>query len=195
MRGGRVVTSSLNWLAMRSSTERRCSSPNPHNTVSLSTASWATRQRRILRGDPVQHVRNALLVAAPLGLDRHAVHRRREFERLHVDVVFVVRIVQHAIELDFVHLGHRGNVAGHRAVDLDVLASLQHEQVPDLERLARHRRRRAAYRASIVPWCTRKMPSLPTNGSITTLNTCASTCLRGIGLGMETRSPPRPRPW
>ena len=25
---------------------------------------------------------------------------------------------------------------GHRAVDLDVLAALQHEQVPDLERLA-----------------------------------------------------------
>ncbi len=57
-----------------------------------------------------------------------------------MDVVFVVRIVQHAIELDFVDLGDRGNVAGHGAVDLDVLAALQHEQVPDLERLARHRR-------------------------------------------------------
>ncbi len=32
-----------------------------------------------------------------------------------------------------------------------------------------------------VPWCTRKMPSLPTNGSITTLNTCASTCFAGSG--------------
>src|SRR5262252_752499 len=28
----------------------------------------------------------------------------------------------------------------------------------------------------IVPWCTRKIPTLPTKGSITTLNTCASAC-------------------
>src|SRR6267142_1118817 len=28
----------------------------------------------------------------------------------------------------------------------------------------------------IVPWCTRKIPTLPTKGSMTTLNTCASTC-------------------
>ncbi len=33
-----------------------------------------------------------------------------------------------------------------------------------------------------VPWCTRKMPSLPTNGSIVTLNTCATTCFAGSGL-------------
>ena len=32
-----------------------------------------------------------------------------------------------------------------------------------------------------VPWCTRKTPSLPTNGSTTTLNTCASTCFFGSG--------------
>ena len=38
--------------------------------------------------------------------------------------------------LDLVDLGHRGQVARHRAVDLDVLAALQHEQVADLERLA-----------------------------------------------------------
>ena len=33
----------------------------------------------------------------------------------------------------------------------------------------------------IVPWCTRNTPTLPTKGSIITLNTCASTCFFGSG--------------
>ncbi len=53
-----------------------------------------------------------------------------------MDVVLVVRIVQHAIELDLVDLRHRGDVAGDDAVDLDALAALQQEEVADLERLA-----------------------------------------------------------
>ena len=93
-------------------------------------------QRRVLGDHAGEHVGDAALVAAPLGLDRDAVHRRRELERLHVDLVLVVRVVQHAVELDLVDLGHGRQVARHRAVDLDVLASLQHEQVADLERLA-----------------------------------------------------------
>ena len=71
-----------------------------------------------------------------LGLIANAVHRRRELERPHVDVVLVVRIVQHAVELDLVDLGHGADVARHDLVDLDVLLALQHEQMPDLERLA-----------------------------------------------------------
>ena len=92
--------------------------------------------RRVLGDHPVQHVGDPLLVAALLRRDRDAVHRHRELEGPHVDVVLVVRVVQHAVELDLVDLGDGGDVAGHRAVDLDVLAALQHEQVPDLERLA-----------------------------------------------------------
>ena len=42
----------------------------------------------------------------------------------------------HTVELDLVYLGHRRDVSGHGAVDLDVLSSLQHEQVANLERLA-----------------------------------------------------------
>ena len=136
MRGGRVSTSSLNWLAMRSSTERRCRSPSPRSTVSFSLRIVLDDERRVLGDHPVQDVGDALLVAAPLGRDRDAVHRHRELERPHVDVVLVVRIVQHAVELDLVDLRDRRDVAGHRAIDLDVLAALQHEQVPDLERLA-----------------------------------------------------------
>ena len=47
--------------------------------------------------------------------------------------------------------------------------------------------------AFTVPWCTRKMPSLPTNGSIETLNTCAMTCFDGSGSTLtRTASGPSP---
>ena len=90
----------------------------------------------ILGGHLVQHVGDPLLVAAALRRDREAVHRHRELERPHVNLVLVVRVVQHAVERDLVDLRHRGEIAGHRAVDLDVLAALQHEQMADLEALA-----------------------------------------------------------
>ena len=51
-------------------------------------------------------------------------------------MVLIVRVVQHAVELDLVDLCDSGNVAGHRRVDLDVLPALEHEQVTDAERLA-----------------------------------------------------------
>ena len=53
-----------------------------------------------------------------------------------MDVVLVVRIVQHAVEFDLVDLRHRGDVARNRAVHLHALAALQQEEVADLERLA-----------------------------------------------------------
>jgi hypothetical protein len=43
--------------------------------------------------------------------------------------------VQHRVEVDFVDLGHAGDVAGNRVLDLDVVLALELEQVPDLERL------------------------------------------------------------
>ena len=128
-----MSTSTLNCEAMRSSTERRCSSPSARSTVSLRTGSCSSEIVGILGDHPVQHVGDPLLVAALFRRDRHALHRHREFERPHVDVVLVVRIVQHAVELDLVHLRHRGEVAGHGALDLDVLAALEQEEMPDLE--------------------------------------------------------------
>ena len=93
------------------------------------------RERRIL--DIILcSVGDALLIAALLGGDRKAVHRRRELERAHPDLVLLVRIVQHAVESDLVDFGHCGDVAGDRAIDFDLFASLKHQQVRDLERLA-----------------------------------------------------------
>src|SRR5205814_9955683 len=57
-------------------------------------------ERGILGGHFVEDVRDALLVAAAFWRNGKAVHRHRKFERTHVDLVFVVRIVQHAIEHD-----------------------------------------------------------------------------------------------
>ncbi len=92
-------------------------------------------QRRVFEHQLVQGFRDALLVAAALGLDRQAEHRHREFQRPHVDVVFVVRVVQHAIELDLLDLGDGGDVTGHGFGHFLQILALQQEQVADLERL------------------------------------------------------------
>ena len=92
--------------------------------------------RRILGDHPVEHVGDPLLVAAFFRCDGDPVHRHRELERPHVDVVLVVRVVQHAVEIDLVDLGHRRDVAGNRAIRLDALAALEEEEMPHLERLA-----------------------------------------------------------
>ncbi len=44
--------------------------------------------------------------------------------------------MQHGVERDVVDARHGRNVAGHRLIDLHMIASVQQEQVPDLERLA-----------------------------------------------------------
>ncbi len=93
-------------------------------------------KRWVFGRHPVQHFGDALLVATALGRDRHPAHRGRELERTHVDLVLVVRVVQHAVEIDLVDLGDGGDVARNSSGNLDGLATLQHEQVPDLEGLA-----------------------------------------------------------
>ena len=51
-----------------------------------------------------------------------------------MDVVLVVGIVQHRVELDFVDLGDRADVARNQGVGLDIFFSLQQIQVRHLER-------------------------------------------------------------
>ena len=43
--------------------------------------------------------------------------------------------MQHGVEVDFLDLRHRGDVAGNRLLDLDVILALELEHVTDLERL------------------------------------------------------------
>ena len=44
-------------------------------------------------------------------------------------LVLVVRVVQHAVEVDLLDLGDRADVAGHARRYLDVLPALQLEEV------------------------------------------------------------------
>ena len=84
----------------------------------------------------VQHFENSLLVATAFWLDREAIHRLRKFQRQQMDVVLIVRIVQHRIEGNMLDLGHRAEVARDQLPNLLVFLALQHVEVSRLERLA-----------------------------------------------------------
>jgi hypothetical protein len=84
----------------------------------------------------VQGAGQLLLLALAARLDRQPEHGLREIQRRQVDVVLVVAVVQHRVEVQVLDLGDRGDVAGDRAVDLDVVLALELEQVADLEGLA-----------------------------------------------------------
>jgi hypothetical protein len=81
-----------------------------------------------------QDLEQALLVGLAPACHRQALHRLRELERFEVDVVFVMRIVQYAVELDFIDLGDGAEVARQQRLDLEVLLALQAIDVADLER-------------------------------------------------------------
>jgi hypothetical protein len=91
---------------------------------------------RILLGQPRQRVGKFLLLPLVLGFQREAEHRGRKRQRRERDAIFVVRIVQHRIEVDVLDLRHRGDVAGNRRFDLHMRLALQAKQMADLERLA-----------------------------------------------------------
>ena len=54
-----------------------------------------------------------------------------------MNLVFVVGIVQHAVEIDLVDLGDGAYIARNSRVDFLVILALNLEQVPDLERFPR----------------------------------------------------------
>ena len=82
----------------------------------------------------VQYFKQAVFIALALGLHRQPLHGQWKLQRLQVDVVFVVRVVQHAIEFDLVHLGHRPDVARPQAGHFDIVLALQAVEVRHLER-------------------------------------------------------------
>ena len=91
-------------------------------------------EARIFDFQFVQHVEETLFVGLFLGLDGQSLHRLREFERLEVDVILIVRVVQYTVELDFLDFGDSTNVAGDQLVDLDVFLAEQSIEVTDFER-------------------------------------------------------------
>jgi hypothetical protein len=91
---------------------------------------------RILGHQLVQAIRQLLLLAAALGFDREARHRRRKDNRLEVIVIFVVRVMQHGVEMQLVHFGDGADIAGDGARNLRMFLALELIQVRDLEGLA-----------------------------------------------------------
>jgi hypothetical protein len=85
----------------------------------------------------VQRVGELLLVAALGDVDGEPEQRHRALDAGEVEVVLVVGVVQHGVEVDVVDARHGEDVAGHALVDLDQLGAVHAEQVVDLERLAR----------------------------------------------------------
>ncbi len=94
-------------------------------------------QARIFRQQLVQGVRQLLLVAVPRRGDGHALHRRRPVGRGQVVMVFVVRVVHHRVEMQFLDLADGADIAGDGRRDLLQTGALQPIQVGRLERLAR----------------------------------------------------------
>jgi hypothetical protein len=52
-----------------------------------------------------QHFPELLFVAAPRRADGQAMHRRREVQRLQVEVLVLLRVMQHGVEGEVVYLG------------------------------------------------------------------------------------------
>ena len=92
---------------------------------------------RILGGELVERVGEALLIAAALGLDGEPQHRRRKGHGLEVILVLIVRVMQHGIQMQLIHLGDGADVAGNRLRDFRRVLAEQLVQVRDLDGLAR----------------------------------------------------------
>jgi hypothetical protein len=72
----------------------------------------------VLRGELVNRIGEALLIAPPLGLDGDAEHGGREGDGLQVKLVLVVGIVQYGIEVQLLHFGDGTDVARYRLGNL-----------------------------------------------------------------------------
>ena len=119
----------------RSSMTRRCRSDRPRITVSLVSVSCSTWKQ----GSSSASLCSAVASFCSWPLRAASIARPNigfgKCERREVDLVLVVAVVQHRVEMQVVDLGDRGDVARDRLRDLDVVLALELEQVRDLERL------------------------------------------------------------
>src|SRR5471032_131845 len=100
-------------------------------------ADWVfDAQARVFRGQLLQYLPEALLVARARRLDRQAVNGRGEVERGEVNVAVLRSVMQHGIEPDLVDFGRGADIAWTGLADVHVFFALQHKQMRDPERLA-----------------------------------------------------------
>ncbi len=89
---------------------------------------------RVFHGQLAEDVEEALLVALLLGLHGKTGHGAGEVEGYEVDVVLVVGIVEHAVELDLLDLGNGADVTRQEFIHLDRILALELVEVGHLER-------------------------------------------------------------
>ena len=92
-------------------------------------------EARIFFAESLQRRCELLLLALVRGLDRKAKHRHGKIEWFQVNLILVVRIVQHRVEMDFIDLRDGRDVARNRLFDFGVILAAQLEEMADLERL------------------------------------------------------------
>ena len=93
-------------------------------------------QRGVLSRHAMQHVGNFLFVAVARGFQSKAKDRLREVQRLEMNVIVFLRIVQNGVEVDVIDLGDSDDVSRHGGIHFHVILALQPVQVRHLERLA-----------------------------------------------------------
>ena len=79
---------------------------------------------RILHRQLAENIEQALLVTLLFRLDSQPGHRLRKFERYQMDMIFVVRVVQHGIEIHFFNFGNRPDIAGHQFINFNDILGL-----------------------------------------------------------------------
>ena len=65
-----------------------------------------------------------------------ALHRQRKIDRTQMDMVFIMRVMQHAIECDLLDLGNGADLARPQSVGVQITLALQAVEMVHLERLA-----------------------------------------------------------
>jgi len=77
----------------------------------------------------VQYFKQAVLITLAPRLHRQSLHGQGKLEWREVNVVLIVRVVQHAVKLDLIDLGNRADVAWHQAGHFHVVLALQPVEV------------------------------------------------------------------
>ena len=93
-------------------------------------------QRRFLGSHSMQDIRQFLLVAVPVGFKCKPEDRLWEIQRLEMNVIVFLRIVQHCIEVNVINLGDSNNVARHGLIYFNMFLALQAIQVGNFERFS-----------------------------------------------------------
>ena len=82
-------------------------------------------QRRVLRGQRMQRIRELLHIVVLLRTNREAEHGPGQIDQLQVIVILIVRIVQHRVVIRFFDPRDRAEVARQRNVCRHMLRAIQ----------------------------------------------------------------------